>query len=134
MTQKMMNVWRVSHHRVGTEGFQFLQVPQPRAKEGELLMKGHAYSFNPIESKIRMSHVQIAPTFPAILNEDIAEEVIQLGEDVHNLDVGNYIHSCLDDVGEAYAYASSGHHVGIVSPVHSTDDLGHISSRYKEKS
>ena len=61
-------------------------VPKPAA--GEVLVRIEATALNPIEWKIQAFGILITD-FPAVLGSDIAGTIVQLGDGVTNLAVGD---------------------------------------------
>jgi NADPH2:quinone reductase len=94
--------------RFGTpEVFHEAELDMPRVKAGYLLVKVHASSVNPIETKIRSGLVPaITPAFPAVLNGDFSGVVMEVGEGVAEFKKGDEIFGCAGGViGETGALA-----------------------------
>jgi NADPH2:quinone reductase len=85
----------------GPEVFEFAEVKRPEVKPGYVLVKVLASSINPIETKIRSGLVPaITPAFPAILNGDFSGEIIDVGENVPQWQIGDQVFGCGGGVGE----------------------------------
>lgn len=67
--------------------------PMPNAGRGDLLVRVHAASVNPIDFKIRDGDLKVLFKFrmPLILGSDLAGEVIAVGADVKGFAVGDSI-------------------------------------------
>ena len=68
-------------------------VPEPLAAAGEVLVKTIAVSVNPIDWKLRRGDLkEMMPLeFPTILGRDLSGEVVDLGEEVKGLKVGERV-------------------------------------------
>ncbi|SFL93461.1 alcohol dehydrogenase catalytic domain-containing protein [Pelosinus propionicus] len=85
----------------GPEVFEEADVKRPEVKAGYVLVKVIASSINPIETKIRSGLVPaITPAFPAILNSDFSGEIVSLGENVLQWNVGDEVFGCAGGVGQ----------------------------------
>ena len=72
--------------------FKRTDLPKPTIQSGQVLIKVAASSVNPIDVKIRSGLVPaISPSFPAILNVDVAGEVMEIGSDVENYAIGDRV-------------------------------------------
>jgi len=84
----------------GPEVFELATVKQPAVKPGYVLVKVAASSINPIETKIRSGLVPgITPAFPAILNADFSGEIVALGDNVPQWNIGDEVFGCAGGVG-----------------------------------
>lgn len=82
------------------------EVDRPMIQPDQLLIKVHASSVNPIDWKIRQGMLQLLTgyTFPMILGFDVAGEVVAVGEQVTQFQIGDAIYVRLDRLsGGAYA-------------------------------
>ncbi len=77
----------------GVEEFQTIEIPIPEVGPGQVLVKVHATSVNPIDLKIRSGAVKglVSSNFPLVLHSDIAGEITQLGSGVTKWQVGDEI-------------------------------------------
>ena len=83
----------------GPEVFEIADVSQPEVKSGYVLVKVAASSINPIETKIRSGLVPaITPAFPDILNADFSGEIVALGENVPQWNIGDEVFGCAGGV------------------------------------
>ena len=91
----------------GTEVFHETDIDIPHVKVGYLLVKVHASSVNPIETKIRSGLVPaITPPFPAVLNGDFSGVVVEIGDGVSDYKVGDEVFGCAGGaIGETGALA-----------------------------
>lgn len=85
----------------GPEVFEIIaDVKQPEVQPGYVLVKVFASSINPIETKIRSGLVPaITPSFPAILNADFSGEIVALGDNVPQWNIGDEVFGCAGGVG-----------------------------------
>lgn len=84
----------------GPEVFEIADVKQPEVQPGYVLVKVAASSINPIETKIRSGLVPaITPSFPAILNADFSGEIVALGDNVPQWNIGDEVFGCAGGVG-----------------------------------
>ena len=84
----------------GPEVFEIADVKQPEVQPGYVLVKVAASSINPIETKIRSGLVPaITPSFPAILNADFSGEIVALGDNVTQWNIGDEVFGCAGGVG-----------------------------------
>jgi NADPH:quinone reductase-like Zn-dependent oxidoreductase len=83
--------------------FKVTECDKPEIKTDEVLVKVHASSTNPLDSKIRSGALKmmISKKFPKILGHDLAGEVEEVGSDVRNIKKG-------DRVFGVNAFASDG--------------------------
>lgn len=78
----------------GPEVFREATLPDPVAGPGQVRIRVHASSVNPLETKIRSGIVRTGPEFPAILNGDVAGVVDQVGNGVSDFAVGDPVVGC----------------------------------------
>lgn len=94
------------HGYGGPEVLQYEDAPIPQPGEGEILVRVQAAGVNPIDYKMRSGAVQaIFPlTFPAILGSDFAGVVVEVGEGVKHITVGEHVYgTAASEKGGAYA-------------------------------
>ncbi len=82
----------------GVENFDLTEVPAPVAGPGQVLVKIHAASVNPVDTKIRRNGPAIAHNLPAILGCDMAGTVAALGEGVTGFSIGQAVYGCVGGV------------------------------------
>lgn len=78
----------------GKEVFKVAEIPTPKPKRGQVLVKVQAIGLNPVDWKIRAGYLkEMMPLqFPATLGGDIAGTVEAVGEDVTNFSVGDMVY------------------------------------------
>src|SRR5260370_12049702 len=81
-TSQTMKAIRI-HNYGGPEGVQYEDAPRPEPGEGEVLIRVHAASVNPIDWKVREGHMKDfwPHKFPLILGWDLSGVVEELGPD-----------------------------------------------------
>ena len=91
----------------GPEVFLEADISRPQVKAGYVLVKVHASSVNPIETKIRSGLVPaITPPFPAVLNGDFSGVAVEIGEGVKDFKAGDEVFGCAGGaIGETGALA-----------------------------
>lgn len=81
----------------GPENLQLEEVPTPTPQTGEVRVRIHAASVNPIDLKIRAG-LPIGPQLPGILGCDFSGVVDQVGEGVGSFRVGDEVYGCAGGV------------------------------------
>ncbi len=72
--------------------FQIAELPKPVVAPNQVLIKVTASSVNPIDTKIRSGLVPaVTSPFPAVLNVDVAGEIVEVGGNVNGFKVGDRI-------------------------------------------
>lgn len=75
------------------------ELARPEVSNGHVLIKVVASSVNPVDCKIRQGKLAaIAPGFPAILHGDVAGIVVQIGDGVAHLQIGDEVYACAGGV------------------------------------
>ncbi|MCC5633253.1 NAD(P)-dependent alcohol dehydrogenase [Nostoc sphaeroides CHAB 2801] len=90
----------------GTEVLELTSFPIPKPKLGEILVRIHAASINPLDYKIRSGQLKIftGKKFPRILGCDFAGEIVDIGSTKTELEVGTRVFGMLNGFkGGAYA-------------------------------
>ena len=83
----------------GPEVFEMVETDKPELKPGYVLVKVMASSLNPLETKIRSGlAASLGPALPAILNADVAGEIVAVGEGVQ-WQPGDQVFGCAGGVG-----------------------------------
>lgn len=78
---------------------QLQEIPKPIIQPGHLLIQVAATSVNQIDCKIRSGvAAAIAPSFPAILQGDVAGTIVEMGHDIQNFKIGDEIFACAGGV------------------------------------
>jgi NADPH:quinone reductase-like Zn-dependent oxidoreductase len=77
----------------GPEVLEIVDVPDPKAGEGEVVIRVRASSVNPIDWLIREGGAKsfIKLTFPAILGCDLAGEIVEVGANAKRFAVGDQV-------------------------------------------
>ncbi len=103
---------------------QYEDLPTPKIKSDQLLVKVHAASVNPVDWKIRQGMLQLITgySFPKILGFDLSGEVVEVGSAVTRFKPGDLIYGCLSVAfGGAYAeYAAVPERVVAKKPANMT--------------
>lgn len=84
------------------------EVEQPVPAANQVLIRVHAASLNPFDSKLRAGFMKdfIPLQFPVTLGGDIAGEVVQIGDDVSNFAIGDKVYGqALAIAGDSGAFA-----------------------------
>jgi NADPH:quinone reductase-like Zn-dependent oxidoreductase len=83
----------VLHQHGGPEELKYEDVPNPTPGPGEVLVRVHAASLNPIDWKLRSGEARrvYELSFPDILGRDVAGTVESLGEGVSGFVVGEHV-------------------------------------------
>src|SRR5918992_1180612 len=93
------------HRFGGPEVLEIDEVSVPEPQDGEVLLKIHAVSVNPVDYKIRSG--QYPPVkeeqLPKVLGRDVAGTVIRCGRAVRDLQEGNDVYALLDGKHGGYA-------------------------------
>jgi NADPH:quinone reductase len=75
----------------GPENFEIADMPVPQPGAGQVLVRVHAASVNPVDYKIRQNGAWAHVPMPAILGYDAAGTVAAIGEQVQHLKVGDEV-------------------------------------------
>jgi NADPH:quinone reductase-like Zn-dependent oxidoreductase len=90
----------IEFHRCGApEVLKLVDRVQPRPAEGELLVRVRAAGLNPRDFKVRSSNamrLSFGIKLPAVLGNDIAGEVAELGEGVADFSIGDPVMAMLE--------------------------------------
>jgi NADPH:quinone reductase-like Zn-dependent oxidoreductase len=80
------------------------EAPFPKVGDDELIIKNHVVAVNPVDWKIQSSHI-FNLTYPAILGEDVAGEVLQVGLNLkYSFQVGDRVIAHTLGLGRGPAY------------------------------
>ena len=95
-------------HAFGDDAlFSAVELGDPTAGPGQLLVEIAATSINPIEVKLRRHGGEVAPDLPAVLGSDLAGHVVAVGLGVERFAVGDKVFGYIGGVrGSPGAYAS----------------------------
>ncbi|WP_439882005.1 NADP-dependent oxidoreductase [Pontibacter sp. MBLB2868] len=92
----------------GVDNLQIQEVDQPSPKKGEVLVKVHAVSVNPVDAKTREGKAlfeQLKEHPPVIIGWDISGVVEAIGEDVKYFKEGDEVFGMVNFPGDGRAYA-----------------------------
>lgn len=92
----------------GPENLIITDIPVPKPKKDEVLVKVKAISVNPVDIKTRKGlalYNTLKKDEPVILGWDIAGEVVAAGEDVITLEEGDEVFGMINFPGHGKAYA-----------------------------
>jgi NADPH:quinone reductase-like Zn-dependent oxidoreductase len=86
------------HNYGGPEVLKYEDAPRPEPGEGEVLIRVHAASVNPIDWKVREGHTKDfwPHEFPLILGWDLSGVVEELGRGVSRFKIGDEVYSVPD--------------------------------------
>lgn len=92
--------------------FEIKDIEKPIIKEDQLLIKVYATSINPIDWKQRKGNHKfiLGSPFPITLGYDVSGEVVEIGSEIKNFNVGDKVFGVLDNkYGGALAEYATGH-------------------------
>jgi len=92
----------VMYERFGDESvLSVREIPAPTPGRGEVQVKVHVASLNPIDFKLRSGIMRMLgrPKRPAITGKDFAGEIVALGEGVRGYAVGQRVFGSVDPMG-----------------------------------
>ncbi len=111
----------------GPENFHLQDVPKPTPGRGEVLVRVHATSVNPVDYKIRKDGTWAGVRPPAILGYDVSGVVEGLGPGVRDFRTGDEVYYTPEIRGAAGSYAE--YHVAHESIVaRKPENLSHIEA------
>jgi NADPH2:quinone reductase len=89
-----MTAWTIDDFG-GPEVFQTREQPVPEIEAGEVLVRVHATSVNPVDFKIRRGDAEaLCPPQPAVLHGDVAGTVVAVGDEVTAFAEGDAVYGC----------------------------------------
>lgn len=94
-TMKAMVIRRTG----GPEVFEEAELPIPKPKSNQVLVRVAATSVNPIDCKVRSGAVGILPPFPAVLHGDLSGTVAEVGQDVRKFKQGDEVYGLVGWTG-----------------------------------
>lgn len=102
---EMMRAVSYSAYGGGAEGLQHVEIPIPKPKKDELLVKVEACSINPIDWKVQKGIMKpVLPfRFPHVPGADISGVVVKVGPGVTTFVPGDKVVSCLGKAGGGLA-------------------------------
>lgn len=86
------------HNYGGPEVLKYEDVPRPQPGKGEVLIRVHAASVNPIDWKVRAGYMKdfLPHSFPLILGWDVSGVIEEAGSNVSQLKKGDEVYSLPD--------------------------------------
>lgn len=77
------------------QNLRFGEMPKPELREDDVLVRVHAASVNPLDSKIRDGEFKLILPYrlPLILGNDVAGVVVQVGSRVQRFKLGDEVHA-----------------------------------------
>ena len=75
------------------------RLARPQPGNGEVLVKVHATSVNPVDLLLRSGRFILRKPMPHILGADLAGEIAQLGEDAGDWETGDRVCACFEALG-----------------------------------
>ena len=111
----------------GVNGFEIQEVPEPKPKPHQVLVRVHATSLNPVDYQTRRGDYQNLVKLPAILGVDISGVIKAVGESVTTFKVGDEVYYSPQLFGESGSYAE--YHVADQQLVaHKPANLSHLEA------
>lgn len=111
----------------GVNGFEIQEVPKPKPKPHQVLVRVHATSLNPVDYQTRRGDYQNLVKLPAILGVDISGVIKAVGESVTTFKVGDEVYYSPQLFGESGSYAE--YHVADEQIVaHKPANLSHLEA------
>lgn len=111
----------------GVNGFEIQEVPKPKPKPHQVLVRVHATSVNPVDYQTRRGDYQNLVKLPAILGVDISGVIEAVGESVTTFKVGDEVYYSPQLFGESGSYAE--YHVADEQLVaHKPVNLSHLEA------
>ena len=93
----------------GIENLSYEDIEKPKIEADEVLIKVKALSINPVDVKVRGRQAPLAEDLvsyqPLILGWDISGEIIEKGEAVSHLAIGDEVFGMVNFPGHGRAYA-----------------------------
>lgn len=92
----------------GTENLSLQETETPQSKEGEVLIKVHSISINPVDIKTRKGgalYASMKESGPVILGWDVSGVVVAVGENVDAFKEGDEVFGMVNFPGHGKAYA-----------------------------
>lgn len=74
------------------ENFEIVEIPTPKPKFKEVLVKVFATSINPLDFQVRRGDYRNELELPVITGHDISGEIVELGPGVENFKVGDQVY------------------------------------------
>ncbi len=84
----------------GPEVLQLMELPEPQISHpGQVKVRLHAAGINPIDTKLRSRGVFFENAYPTVLGCDGAGEVVETGDEVTDISVGDHVWFCHGGLG-----------------------------------
>ncbi|MCB9283201.1 MAG: NAD(P)-dependent alcohol dehydrogenase [Lewinellaceae bacterium] len=89
------------------EVLELAEVPDPEPEDDELLVRIHAFAINPIDWKIRKGVARwfMRKKFPIILGQDFSGEVVSVGSQVGDYEIGDRVFGAVSSLRGEGTYA-----------------------------
>lgn len=91
------------------DNLKYEDIPQPKIKSNEVLVKTISLSINPVDYKARTNSGSLTWLFeeerPVILGWDLSGTIVEIGENVTNLKIGDAVFGMANFPGKGNAYA-----------------------------
>ena len=91
------------------DNLKYENLPQPKIKSNEVLVKTISLSINPVDCKARANNGSLTWLFgeerPVILGWDLSGTIVEIEEDVTNLKIGDAVFGMANFPGKGNAYA-----------------------------
>src|SRR6266478_7165509 len=96
-TSQTMKAIRI-HRYGGPEVLQYEDAPRPQPQAGEVLVRVHAATVNPVDRRVREGHMKDfwPHKFPLILGWDLSGVVEELGRGASRFKIGDEVYSVPD--------------------------------------
>ena len=75
------------------------RLARPQPGRGEVLVKVYATSVNPVDLLLRGGRLILRKPMPHILGADLAGEIVQVGEDTGEWELGDRVCACFEQLG-----------------------------------
>ncbi|XP_058093387.1 chloroplast envelope quinone oxidoreductase homolog [Magnolia sinica] len=98
MAGKLMQAVQYDGYGGGAAGLKHVELPVPSPKKEEVLIKLEAASINPVDWKIQKGMLRpfLPRKFPFVPVTDVAGEVVEVGQGVNNIKVGDKVVAMLN--------------------------------------
>ncbi|XP_015892387.3 chloroplast envelope quinone oxidoreductase homolog [Ziziphus jujuba] len=120
MAEKLMHAVQYSGYGGGPSGLKHVEVPIPNLNNDDILLKVEAASLNPFDWKVQKGMLRplLPRKFPQIPGNDVAGEIVKVGEAIKNFKPGDKVVAMINPaIGGALAeFAVAGEKVTVARP------------------